>query len=44
MPMILSPLVGFVGGYLLMIISWCVRKTNPHRVDRGFRITMRSLR
>jgi hypothetical protein len=30
---------------LLMIIGlWVLRKANPHRVDRGFRIIMRSLR
>jgi hypothetical protein len=30
---------------LLMIISlWVLRKANPHRADRGFRIIMRSLR
>jgi inorganic phosphate transporter, PiT family len=45
MPMILSPLVGFVGGYLLMIISlWVLRKANLHWVERGFRIIVRSLR
>jgi inorganic phosphate transporter, PiT family len=38
-PMILSPIVGLVGGYLLMVIAlWVLRKANPHRVDRGFRI------
>jgi phosphate/sulfate permease len=38
-PMILSPTVGFLGGYLLMIIAlWSLRNANPHRVDRGFRI------
>jgi hypothetical protein len=30
---------------LLMIIAlWVLRKANPHRVDRGFRIVVRSLR
>jgi len=38
-PMILSPTVGLVGGYLLMVIAlWLLRKANPHRVERGFRI------
>jgi inorganic phosphate transporter, PiT family len=38
-PMILSPTVGFLGGYFLMIITlWILRNANPHRVDRGFRI------
>jgi hypothetical protein len=38
-PMILSPAVGLIGGYLLMVIAlWVLRRANPHRVDRGFRI------
>jgi inorganic phosphate transporter, PiT family len=38
-PMILSPTVGLIGGYVLMVIAlWVLRRTNPHRVDRGFRI------
>jgi PiT family inorganic phosphate transporter len=38
-PMILSPIVGLIGGYSLMVIAlWVLRKANPHRVDRGFRI------
>ena len=38
-PMILSPIVGLVGGYTLMVIAlWVLRKANPHRVDRGFRM------
>jgi PiT family inorganic phosphate transporter len=38
-PMILSPTVGLLGGYLLMVIAlWVFRRANPHRVDRGFRI------
>jgi PiT family inorganic phosphate transporter len=38
-PMVLSPTIGLVGGYSLMIIAlWVLRKANPHRVDRGFRI------
>jgi PiT family inorganic phosphate transporter len=37
-PMVLSPLVGFVLGALLMIIIlWLVRRKNPRRVNRGFR-------
>jgi phosphate/sulfate permease len=32
-PMILSPTVGLLGGYLLMVIAlWVFRKGNPHRV------------
>jgi PiT family inorganic phosphate transporter len=38
-PMILSPTVGLLGGYLLMVIAlWVFRRANPHRVDRGFRV------
>ena len=38
-PMILSPTVGLIGGYVLMVIAlWVLRRANPHRVDRGFRI------
>jgi PiT family inorganic phosphate transporter len=37
-PMVLSPLVGFVLGYLLMlIILWGFRHRNAHRTERGFR-------
>lgn len=43
-PVILSPFVGFVGGMLMIIGLSVLRKANPHRVDRGFRIIMRSLR
>ena len=36
---------GLVGGYLLMIISlWMLRRADPHRVGRGFRFVMMSLR
>ncbi|MFY9806670.1 MAG: inorganic phosphate transporter [Pseudonocardiaceae bacterium] len=38
-PMVLSPLVGLVGGYLLMAAAlWMLRRTNPHRTERGFRV------
>ncbi len=38
-PMIISPVIGLVLGYSLMIIAlWALRRANPHRVDRGFRI------
>jgi PiT family inorganic phosphate transporter len=38
-PMFLSPLIGLVLGYLVMIaILWIFRKTNPHRAQRGFRM------
>jgi phosphate/sulfate permease len=37
-PMILSPLVGFVLAYLLMLaILWSFRRRNAHRTERGFR-------
>ncbi|MEV4437768.1 inorganic phosphate transporter [Streptomyces sp. NPDC049577] len=38
-PMFLSPLVGLVLGYLVMVaIMWMFRRTNPHKAKRGFRI------
>lgn len=38
-PMVLSPLVGFSLGYLVMMsILWGFRRANPHRVSNGFRI------
>ena len=37
-PMIVSPLVGFGLGFLVMLaLLWAFRKANPHRVQRGFR-------
>ncbi|MDM4721054.1 inorganic phosphate transporter [Micromonospora sp. WMMA1363] len=37
-PMILSPLVGFLLGYLAMIaVRWIFRKGQPGRLNRGFR-------
>jgi PiT family inorganic phosphate transporter len=37
-PMIVSPVVGFLGAYLLMLaILWAFRRRNPHRVQRRFR-------
>ncbi|MGZ5033852.1 MAG: anion permease [Usitatibacter sp.] len=34
----LSPLLGFVlGGLLLVLVSWILRRTSPWRVDRWFR-------
>jgi phosphate/sulfate permease len=37
-PMILSPLVGFLLAYLLMLaILWSFRRRNAHRTERGFR-------
>ncbi|NEB91097.1 inorganic phosphate transporter [Streptomyces bauhiniae] len=38
-PMFLSPVVGLIGGYLVMTaILWLFRKANPHKAKRGFRI------
>lgn len=38
-PMFLSPVVGLVVGYLVMLaILWMFRKSNPHKAKRGFRI------
>jgi inorganic phosphate transporter, PiT family len=39
-PMIASPLVGFLAAFLVMMsIMWIFRKRNPHRVQRGFRMS-----
>jgi PiT family inorganic phosphate transporter len=39
LPMFLSPVIGFVIAYLLMLaILWTFRSRNPHRVGRGFRL------
>ncbi len=38
-PMVLSPLLGFFGAFLIMTaIMWLFRKANPGRVSRGFRL------
>ncbi len=37
-PMIVSPLLGFLGAFALMTaIMWLFRRANPHRISRGFR-------
>jgi inorganic phosphate transporter, PiT family len=37
-PMVLSPGIGFVGAYLLMVaIMWVFRRVNPGKANRGFR-------
>jgi len=37
-PMVVSPLVGFLLGYLFMLaVLWLFRRANPHRASRGFR-------
>jgi inorganic phosphate transporter, PiT family len=39
-PMVASPIVGFIGAFLLMLaIMWIFRRRNPHRVFRGFRMS-----
>jgi PiT family inorganic phosphate transporter len=38
-PMILSPMVGFLLGYLVMVaVQWIFRKGHPGRLNRGFRL------
>jgi PiT family inorganic phosphate transporter len=38
-PMFLSPVVGIIVGYLVMLaILWAFRGSNPHKAKRGFRI------
>jgi PiT family inorganic phosphate transporter len=40
-PMIVSPLVGFVGALLLMLVLlWVFRRGHPSRVNRGFKYGM----
>ncbi|MEU3713289.1 inorganic phosphate transporter [Streptomyces catenulae] len=39
LPMFISPIIGLVLGYLVMVvILWLFRGANPHRAKRGFRI------
>ncbi|ANW19041.1 inorganic phosphate transporter [Streptomyces clavuligerus] len=38
-PMFVSPVVGLVAGYLVMVaIMWVFRNANPHKARRGFRM------
>ncbi|GAA1901314.1 inorganic phosphate transporter [Streptantibioticus ferralitis] len=38
-PMVLSPVVGLIVGYLVMLlILWLFRRANPHKAKRGFRV------
>jgi PiT family inorganic phosphate transporter len=38
-PMVLSPVVGLLLGYLVMLsVLWIFRRGNPHRLNRGFRV------
>ena len=37
-PMVLSPLVGFTGTFVLMLVLlWCFRRAHPARMRRGFK-------
>ena len=37
-PMVLSPMLGFIGAFIVMTaIMWIFRRANPGRVNRGFR-------
>ncbi|GII57508.1 inorganic phosphate transporter [Planotetraspora thailandica] len=37
-PMVLSPVVGFLlGGLIMIAILWIFRRANPHKANRGFR-------
>jgi PiT family inorganic phosphate transporter len=39
-PMVLSPAIGFVGAFALMIaILWAFRRSNPAKTTRGFRMS-----
>ena len=39
-PMVISPVVGLILGYLVMVaILWLFRRSRPGRVNRGFRIS-----
>src|SRR5207248_5153007 len=36
--LVLSPLCGFIlGGALMVLVAWILRRSTPHRVDRFFR-------
>jgi PiT family inorganic phosphate transporter len=38
-PMVLSPVVGFLLAFAVMLaIMWIFRRRNPHRISRGFRL------
>ena len=39
-PMVASPIVGFLLAFLMMLaVMWIFRRRNPHKVYRGFRLT-----
>ena len=39
LPMVVSPLFGFAAAFVVMLtIMWIFRRSNPHRVQRGFRL------
>lgn len=38
-PMIVSPIIGLLGGYLVMVAAlWALRRAHPHRVESRFRV------
>lgn len=38
LPMVISPIIGLGGGYLVMVaILWIFRRSHPRKVNRGFR-------
>jgi PiT family inorganic phosphate transporter len=38
-PMVVSPIVGLIGGFLAMLaILWIFKRANPHRAKRNFRV------
>jgi phosphate/sulfate permease len=38
LPMVISPLIGFALGYLVMlVVLWVFRRRNAHKTERGFR-------
>lgn len=39
LPMVISPIIGLGGGYLVMVaILWIFRRGNPTKLNRGFRV------
>jgi PiT family inorganic phosphate transporter len=38
-PLFMSPLAGFIGGYFLMVLlAWLFRKANPHKSNKLFKV------
>ena len=39
LPMVISPIIGMAGGYLVMVAAlWALRRANPHRAEHHFRL------